>query len=103
MFPDAPTHVVPKSGSWRSPDSVCFATAHFDTSFMLYTMYNDVYFEWAAEKNRANQTKHAGIDFETAPRVFADPDLMLRKDRVIDGGQRWHGIGACLLYTSPSP
>jgi len=26
--------------------------------------------------------------------VFADPLLMLRKDRVVDGEQRWHGIGA---------
>jgi uncharacterized DUF497 family protein len=51
-------------------------------------------FEWDAEKNRSNQEKHAGIDFETASRVFADPNLMLRKDRVIDGEQRWHGIGA---------
>jgi uncharacterized protein (DUF4415 family) len=37
------------------------------------------------------QKKHAGIDFETASRVFADPSLMLRRDRVIDGEQRWHG------------
>jgi uncharacterized DUF497 family protein len=29
-------------------------------------------FEWDAEKNRSNQKKHAGIDFETASRVFAD-------------------------------
>jgi len=26
--------------------------------------------------------------------LFADPNLMLRKDRVVDGEQRWHGIGA---------
>ena len=51
-------------------------------------------FEWDAEKNRSNQKKHAGIDFETASRVFADSRLMLRRDRVIDGEQRWHGIGA---------
>src|SRR5579864_5247358 len=51
-------------------------------------------FEWDTEKNRSNQTKHGGIDFETASRVFADPGLMLRKDRVIDGEQRWHAIGA---------
>jgi len=48
---------------------------------MLYVMYNGVHFEWDANKNRSNQDKHAGIDFETASRVFADPDLMLRKDR----------------------
>jgi uncharacterized DUF497 family protein len=51
-------------------------------------------FEWDAAKNLSNQKKHAGIDFETASRVFADPHLLLRKDRVIDGEQRWHGLGA---------
>ena len=57
-------------------------------------MYNRMRFDWDAEKNLSNQKKHAGIDFETASRVFADSRLMLRKDRVIDGEQRWHGIGA---------
>ena len=61
---------------------------------MLYVMYNSMRFEWDAVKNRSNLKKHAGIDFETASRVFADPSLMLRKDRVIDGEQRWQGIGA---------
>jgi len=61
---------------------------------MLYVMYNRMRFEWHAVKNRANQARHAGIDFETASRVFADPYLILRKDRIIDGEQRWHGIGA---------
>jgi uncharacterized DUF497 family protein len=56
-------------------------------------MYNAMHFEWDAEKNRSNQKKHSGIDFEMASRVFADPDLILRKDRVIDGEQRWHAIG----------
>jgi uncharacterized DUF497 family protein len=51
-------------------------------------------FEWDAEKNRSNPRKHGGIDFETASRVFADPNLILRKDRVVDGEQRWHAIGA---------
>lgn len=60
---------------------------------VLYVMYNAMHFEWDAEKNRTNQTKHSGVDFETASRVFADPDLMLRKDRVIDGEQRWQAIG----------
>ena len=50
-------------------------------------------FEWDAEKDRSNQRKHFGIDFETASRVFSDPDLILRKDRVIDGEHRWHAIG----------
>ena len=57
-------------------------------------MYNSVRFEWDAEKNRSNQKKHAGIDFETASRVFTDSSLMLRKDRVVEGEQRWHAIGA---------
>ncbi|MFN0103137.1 MAG: BrnT family toxin [Bryobacteraceae bacterium] len=56
-------------------------------------MYNAVLFEWDTEKNRSNQKKHSGVDFETASRVFADPDLILRKDRVIDGEQRWLAIG----------
>jgi uncharacterized DUF497 family protein len=51
-------------------------------------------FEWDATTNRSNQKKHAGIDFETASRVFADPDLMLRKDRVAEREQRSHAIGA---------
>jgi uncharacterized DUF497 family protein len=57
-------------------------------------MYNSMHFEWGAEKNRSNRTKHAGIDFEIASRVFADPNLVLRKDRVVEGEQRWHAIGA---------
>jgi uncharacterized DUF497 family protein len=56
-------------------------------------MYNSMRFEWDAGENRSNQKKHAGIDFETASRVFADPNLILRKDDVVDGEQRWHGIG----------
>lgn len=51
-------------------------------------MYNAMLFEWDAEKNRTNKKKHSGLGFETASRVFADPDLILRKDRVIDGEQR---------------
>jgi len=43
-------------------------------------MYNSVRFEWDADKNRSNQKKHAGIDFDTASRVFAVSSLMLRKD-----------------------
>ena len=50
---------------------------------VLYVMYNVMRFEWDADKNQSNQKKHAGIDFETASRVFADPNLMLRKDRVV--------------------
>jgi uncharacterized protein len=53
-----------------------------------------VRFEWDAEKDRSNQKKHDRIDFETASRVFFDPNLVLYKERMVDGEQRWHGIGA---------
>jgi uncharacterized protein len=51
-------------------------------------------FRWYAEKDRTNQKKHRGLDFETAARVFDDADLILRKDRIVEGEQRWHAIGA---------
>jgi len=51
-------------------------------------------FEWDPRKNLSNQRKHLGIDFEMASRVFADLALVLTKDRVVDGEQRWHAIGA---------
>lgn len=63
-------------------------------TMMLYNMCNNARFEWDDKKNRANQTKHSGIDFETASRVFADPNLVLRKDRIIENEHRWHAIGA---------
>ncbi len=50
-------------------------------------------FEWDPDKNRSNLTKH-GIDFATAALVFADPQLLLREDRVDETGeQRWHALG----------
>lgn len=46
-----------------------------------------------AAKDRANRTKH-GIDFATAARVFADPDLVLIEDRTdVNGERRWHALG----------
>jgi hypothetical protein len=57
-------------------------------------MYNSMHFEWDAAKERSNRKEHAGIDFEAASRVFTDPALLLRKDRVVEGEQRWHAIGA---------
>src|SRR5690242_19600354 len=59
-----------------------------------YTLCITVQFEWDSAKNRINQTKHNGLDFETAARVFNDPNVILIKDRVVDGEQRWHAIGA---------
>jgi uncharacterized protein len=51
-------------------------------------------FGWDAEKSQINQTKHKGLDFETAARVFNDPRVVLIEDRVVEGEQRWHAIGA---------
>ena len=53
-----------------------------------------VQFEWHEAKNTANQKKHGGIAFATAARVFDDPHVCFRKDRVVEGEQRWHAIGA---------
>lgn len=53
-----------------------------------------VRFEWDAEKDAANQDKHGGIAFSTAALVFDDPGVTFRKDRIIEGEQRWHAIGA---------
>ena len=51
-------------------------------------------FEWDVAKDGINQTKHSGLDFETAARVFNDPKIILLEDRVVEGEQRWHAIGA---------
>ena len=51
-------------------------------------------FEWDAEKDAGNQRKHRGIAFSSAAQVFDDPSVRFRKDRVVDGEQRWHAIGA---------
>jgi len=51
-----------------------------------------VRFEWDENKNRANTVKH-GIGFDEARRVFSDPHLIVREDRVVDHEQRLHAIG----------
>lgn len=51
-------------------------------------------FEWDEGKNRINQAKHDGLDFETAARVFNDPQIILAKERIVEGEERWHVIGA---------
>jgi hypothetical protein len=53
-------------------------------------------FEWDDEKNRINQRKHGGLAFETAALVFNDPLVIFRKDRIVEGEQRWHAIGSAL-------
>ncbi len=49
-------------------------------------------FEWDEEKNQSNYRKH-GVNFETAARVFLDPDLVMLQDREVDGEERWQTIG----------
>ncbi len=51
-------------------------------------------FEWDVGKNRINRRKHGGLDFETAARVFNDSKIILVEDRIVEGEQRWHAIGA---------
>jgi uncharacterized DUF497 family protein len=51
-------------------------------------------FKWDDEKNRINQRKHGGLAFETAALVFNDPLTLFRKDRIVEGEQRWHAIGS---------
>lgn len=48
-------------------------------------------YEWNEEKSRSNRKKH-GVAFE-AVKVFNDPFLLLTKDRIEEGEQRWHAIG----------
>jgi uncharacterized protein len=52
-----------------------------------------VRFIWDPEKERRNETKH-GLDFSLAEHVFADPLCVLVFDRVVDGEERWHCVGA---------
>ena len=49
-------------------------------------------FAWDEQKEIANKRKH-GISFETATRVFADPDAVSYLDRIVDGEDRWHTVG----------
>jgi len=51
-----------------------------------------VRFEWDASKDRRNIAKH-GVGFEEARRVFSDPHVIVRQDRVIEGEERLHAIG----------
>jgi uncharacterized DUF497 family protein len=50
-------------------------------------------FEWDTEKARLNERKHA-IDFETAVRVFLDPDRRVEYDSAHDEAEdRWKVTG----------
>jgi len=47
---------------------------------------------WDEKKNRINRRKH-GVWFETAARIFEDPNVVSYPDRVVDEEERWHAIG----------
>lgn len=51
-----------------------------------------VRFEWDEGKNRANIAKHR-VGFDEARRVFSDPHVIIREDRVVEGEERLHAIG----------
>src|SRR5437588_12762518 len=51
-----------------------------------------VEFAWDEGKNRVNRRKH-GVSFETAARIFEDPNLVSYPDRVVVDEERWHAIG----------
>jgi uncharacterized protein len=51
-----------------------------------------VRFEWYETKDRSNVAKH-GVGFDEARRVFSDPRLVIREDRVVEGEERLHAIG----------
>ncbi len=49
-------------------------------------------FAWDETKDRTNWRKH-GVSFETAVKVFDDPEAVSYLDRVVDGEERWHTLG----------
>jgi uncharacterized DUF497 family protein len=49
-------------------------------------------FAWDETKDRTNRRKH-GVSFETALRVFDDPDAVSYLDGIVDGEERWHTLG----------
>ena len=50
-------------------------------------------YEWDPAKAKANLGKHK-ITFETATKVFDDPNFLLIEDRTDETGeQRWHAVG----------
>ena len=61
---------------------------------ICYTLCMTMRIEWDAAKSRINRAKHKGLDFETAARVFDDPHVILIEDRIVEGEERWHAIGA---------
>lgn len=51
-----------------------------------------VRFEWDESKERTNIVKH-GVGFDEARKVFSDPHVIIREDRVVEGEERLHAIG----------
>jgi uncharacterized DUF497 family protein len=49
-------------------------------------------YEWDTQKATINLRKH-GICFETAIRVFSDPNAVVSQDRIEKGERRWQTIG----------
>jgi|SRR5580692_242860 uncharacterized DUF497 family protein len=54
---------------------------------------------WREEKRLLNLRKH-GLDFALAEKVVSDPLAITVFDRVQDGEERWHTIGAICSGTS---
>jgi uncharacterized DUF497 family protein len=50
-------------------------------------------FEWDSGKDRSNRRKHSGLDFETAVRVFNDPNVQSTIERVVENEVRWQTQG----------
>jgi uncharacterized DUF497 family protein len=50
-------------------------------------------FAWDENKNRINKRKH-GVTFETAARIFEDPNVVSYPDRTVDDEERWHTVGS---------
>src|ERR1019366_7711545 len=55
-----------------------------------------VHITWRDDKEWRNIRKH-GLDFSSAERVLVDPVSNTMPDRVVDGEERWHTIGAAVL------
>jgi uncharacterized protein len=49
-------------------------------------------FEWDPVKADSNLRKH-GVSFETATRIFTDPNALTEQDRIEGGEHRWRTIG----------
>ena len=49
-------------------------------------------FTWDENKNHSNYRKH-DVLFDTAALVFDDSNLVMTRDRVVEGEERWQSIG----------